>query len=234
MGCHAEGIKALPADEIRSRVLGLPDEFDEEERDTVKALHAADAEMKAFVNAGSQRFMSTMQDPGGCAVVQRIGNLYQNEVTWRMAGAETGLTGEQFREKLRSSSAKLRRTLGALDHDQGKIHREVFESAFPEIVEEWDLGKRYLHKPKTEGEMETKAAAVKPDSPEDNLESNAPAPPRPSEVAVIESASPEGDQDSNEPAPRRAPVNKVAVWAAIASFILVGVCLALVAARPRR
>jgi hypothetical protein len=68
---------------------------------------------------------------------------YEAELDLPTAAAEVGFTADQFRAKVEKSSPELKRIFTVLQNDGGRIHRQAFVEAFPQLVQEWELGEHY-------------------------------------------------------------------------------------------
>jgi WD40 repeat protein/mono/diheme cytochrome c family protein len=140
MGCHAQGI--LPkTDQVRAHVEKNPNAFSQTDIATVQALYVPAAEMRAFMDADSQRYARalaktqvTAEDPDPIATAA----LRYETVDLPLAAAEVGLRADEFSHRL-SQSAALVRTLGPLRVPGGTVSRQVFLTAFPELMRELHL-----------------------------------------------------------------------------------------------
>src|SRR5258708_14254868 len=70
-----------------------------------------------------------------------------------MVAAEFGIPAEEFAKRLRRSTS-LSRLLGSLQTKGGTVQRQVLQTAFPEIVREFELGKESGAKSSSLAKME--------------------------------------------------------------------------------
>jgi mono/diheme cytochrome c family protein len=156
ISCHVAGL--LPKDDqVRAHVLKNPDSFTKEDRETVQALYAPAARLRALLEGDVERFAAALKRagvPSGepepvLAVVLR----YEGVLDLTAAAGEAGLTATEFGARLRRSPA-LSRTLGPLLARAGTVQRQVWEETFAELARAFELGK--------EGPAVTAAAAPSP------------------------------------------------------------------------
>jgi hypothetical protein len=144
MGCHSDGVKPVPEDQVRAHVEANEKTYSAAEVAAVKALHHPKEQMNAAVRDFERLFTRAVEIAGGEASggdpVSRLSSLYDAPLTPTFAGAELGLTAHQLKGRIAASSPDLKRILASLQSVDGSVPRQVFLAAFPKIVHEWKLG----------------------------------------------------------------------------------------------
>jgi hypothetical protein len=144
MGCHSEGIKPVPDDEVRRHIEAGSKAYTPDEVENVRALHSPPPKMGELVKGANGVYGWAVQVVGGNAKtsdpVSQVNSLYEGAVSLMIAAAELGFTPEQLRGRIGEASPELKRTLAALINENGTVHREAFLTVFPIAVREWSLG----------------------------------------------------------------------------------------------
>lgn len=142
MSCHFQGL-IHKADQVRAHVEKNSQVFGREEAAVVRAQYVAEDRFKALLDEDAERFRKALARTGAPAgepePIVTLALRYEGEVDLPAAAGELGLTPGQFRERLNRSPA-LGRLLGALQAPGGTVQRQVFQTAFPDLVREFGLG----------------------------------------------------------------------------------------------
>jgi hypothetical protein len=144
IGCHYEGIKAVPDDQILRHVAEDLRAYGMDELVAVRALHLPSPPMKERQDAYARQFASVLNLLGISEAmrepIQHISFAYESGLDLATAAAEVGMAPEQFTRRLAVSGVELKRSLNSLKSDGGRIHRQAFIAAFPQMINEWGLG----------------------------------------------------------------------------------------------
>ncbi len=142
MSCHFQGL-IHKADQVRAHVDKNPQVFGREEAAVVRAQYVPEDRFKALLDEDAERFRKALArtgaPPGEPEPIVTLTLRYEGEVDLPAAAGEAGLTPGQFLERLNRSPA-LGRLLGALQARGGTVQRQVFQTAFPDLVREFGLG----------------------------------------------------------------------------------------------
>ena len=138
MSCHAEGLKRK-SDEVRAAVLANPKAFSSTEVAQVKKLYKTKEEFEKLLEKDSELFTKAVAATGGKASgdepIVMLALRFEEEMDADLAAAEVGMTTAQLMKGL-EKSALLGRMLPNLKVPGGTIKRDVFVTAFPEMVDE--------------------------------------------------------------------------------------------------
>ncbi len=142
MSCHFQGV-IHKADQIRAHVDKNPQVFGQEEASIVRAQYVPEGRFKALIDEDAERFRKALAKTGAPAgepePIVTLALRYERELDLTEAAAEAGLKPDKFLEHLNRSPG-LGRILGALKARGGTVQRQVFETAFPDLVREFGLG----------------------------------------------------------------------------------------------
>jgi WD40 repeat protein len=138
MSCHARGL--LPKDDqVRAHVDKNPTAFGREDAETIRALYAPAATMRALMERDTKRYLASLEEAGVSsadpAPVLTVTLRYEAVVDLPAAAAEVGMPTDAFARQLGRSSL-LKATLGPLQARGGTVQRQVFEETFPRLVRE--------------------------------------------------------------------------------------------------
>jgi mono/diheme cytochrome c family protein len=141
MNCHGKGI--LPkTDQVRAHVEQNPNAYSQQDREIVRALYPPAAKFLALVNADTDRYQKALAQTGLPGdrpdPISTLTLRFEGVVDLPGAAAEVGLQPDDFVNRLRGSSS-LVRSLGPLMVKGGAVSREVFQTAFPDLVREFKL-----------------------------------------------------------------------------------------------
>jgi mono/diheme cytochrome c family protein len=141
LSCHAKGF--LPKDDqVRAHVLKNPNAFSKGERETILALYAPPARMKALMDEDNERFARALAQagvpPGEPEPVESVVLRFEGVLDITSAASELGLKPADLEARLRKSS-DLVRTLGALLARGGTVQRQLWEEQFPGLVRTFGL-----------------------------------------------------------------------------------------------
>jgi hypothetical protein len=142
MNCHSRGI--LPkADQIRTHVEKNPSAFATSDLDTVKALYPRAAKLQTLVEGDTARYQKALAQTGVAVdkpdPISLLTLRYEGTVDLNLAAAETDLEPIEFARRLRQS-LNLTRVLGPLLVKGGTVGRQVFLTAFPDLLRDLGLG----------------------------------------------------------------------------------------------
>jgi tetratricopeptide (TPR) repeat protein len=142
MSCHARGL-IDKQDQVRGHVLKNPGGFAPGTRETVLGLHPPRERFAALVREDSRRFREAVAKTGAplsqSEPVVALALRFEAEMDLPLAAAEAGVTPAELLQAL-ERSPRLARQLGPLRVEGGTLQRQVFVSAFPEIVRTLKLG----------------------------------------------------------------------------------------------
>jgi mono/diheme cytochrome c family protein len=138
MGCHAQGVMHK-ADQLRPHAEKNPAAFPKEDLDLIRALYVPEAGFKALIDEDAARFRGAVAKtgarPDGPEPILATVLRYEGEIGLATAAAEAGLPADDFAGRL-SRSANLARTLGPLHVKGGTVPRQVFLTAYPDLLRE--------------------------------------------------------------------------------------------------
>jgi tetratricopeptide (TPR) repeat protein len=142
MSCHARGL-IDKQDQVRGHVQKNPGAFAPGTRDTVLALHPPHERFAVLIREDSRRFREAVARTGAplslSEPVVALALRFEAEMDLPLAAAEAGVTPAQLLLAL-ERSPRLARQLGPLRVEGGTLQRQVYVSAFPEIVRTLRLG----------------------------------------------------------------------------------------------
>lgn len=142
ISCHVQGI-IDKSDEIRAHVEKNSNAFSKEDVATIKALYPPEARFFGLAGEDGERFRKALAktgvEQGGKEPVLALTLLYEGELDLASAAAEVGLRPREFSAKLALSPQRLR-PLGPLNVRGGSVPRQVFLSALPDLLREFQLG----------------------------------------------------------------------------------------------
>jgi hypothetical protein len=142
MTCHARGL--IPkSDQVRNHLRENSGAFSQVEADAISALYPAENKLRSLFAADNERFRKAIGQTGSrLGTTEPIAALvvqHEHELDLRLAAAEVGMKPKEFSEHL-DQSAPLARTLGSLRIAGGTVQRQVYASAFQDLVTELKLG----------------------------------------------------------------------------------------------
>ena len=142
MSCHARGMLDKQ-DQVRDHVLKNPGAFAAGTRDAVLALHPPRARFAELIREDSGRFREAVAKTGAplsaSEPVVALALRFEAELDLTLAAAEAGVTPAELLQAL-ERSPPLARRLGPLRVEGGTVQRQVFVSAYPEVVRTLRLG----------------------------------------------------------------------------------------------
>lgn len=135
MSCHYAGI-IVKDDEVRANVLQHAAAFPE--RDVVYAIYPSADTMRAAMEEDRQRFQQAVEALGSRITAQgepvvNMSLRFQAELDLPLAAAEAGLKPDQLQALIQRQSS-LGRQIGTLLLPAGRVKRDVYQDAFPEII----------------------------------------------------------------------------------------------------
>jgi Tol biopolymer transport system component len=161
MSCHFQGVMHK-ADQIRAHVDKNSQVFGREEAAIVRAQYVPEDRFKALIDEDAERFRKALVKTGAPVgepePIVTLTLRYEGEVDLQEAAGDAGLEPGQFLERLNRSPG-LSRLLGALKARGGTVQRQVFQTAFPDLVREFGLI------PKGEAPANPNLLAVSPQVP---------------------------------------------------------------------
>jgi hypothetical protein len=142
MSCHTRGL-IVKSDQVRAHVQRNRTAFSQAEVDTVEALYPSEAQMTRVFAQDNDRYRQAVEATGSrLTATDPVGTLvqqYEKELDLTAAAAELGLAPEAFARRL-SELPDLSRELGPLRVSGGTVQRQVFNDAFPNLVQGLGLG----------------------------------------------------------------------------------------------
>ena len=148
MSCHARGM-IEKSDQVRATVLGNAAGYDPATVETVKALYPAKAAFDTLLKDDADRFTAAVEKSGAAQThsepVFSLALRFQVNLDEPLAAAEAGLSTAELRETI-AGSTLLAPQLGPLTIPGGTVQRDVYVTAFPELVERSEKLK-FLHHP---------------------------------------------------------------------------------------
>jgi mono/diheme cytochrome c family protein len=143
MSCHARGL--IPkGDQVRAHVEKNRNAFRRADVETVRALYPPEAKLKSRIDEDNERYLRALTKTGAHTAetdpVMTTALRYEDTLDLPAAAAETGLTPEEFTSRL-GRAPGLARTLGPLKDRAGRVQRDVFVAAFPDLIRDFQLGK---------------------------------------------------------------------------------------------
>jgi hypothetical protein len=140
MSCHVRGLNAK-ADEIRAAVEASRDSFAKVDR--ILALYPESSRLERLVEKDNKRFKEALEQTGApfgqTEPILALSQEFDKSVDLGRAAAELGLKPDDFEKRLETSTPALIQQFSPLKAKK-TIKREVFLTAFPSAVAEWQLG----------------------------------------------------------------------------------------------
>lgn len=148
MSCHAKGM-IEKTDQVRATVLGNAAGYDAATVEAVKALYPPKAAFDALLKDDADRFAAAVERTGAAQThsepVFSLALRFQVNLDEPLAAAEAGISPAELREAI-AGSTLLAPALGALSIPGGTVQRDVYVTAFPELVERSEKF-RFAHRP---------------------------------------------------------------------------------------
>jgi TPR repeat protein/mono/diheme cytochrome c family protein len=148
MSCHARGM-IEKTDQVRATVLGNAAGYDVATVETVKALYPPKAAFDELLKDDADRFVAAVEKTGVSQThtepVFSLALRFQVNLDEPLAAAEAGLSTVELREAIAGSTV-LAPELGALGIPGGTVQRDVYVTAFPDLVERAEKLK-FAHRP---------------------------------------------------------------------------------------
>lgn len=142
MSCHAKGL-IDKTDQIRESVEKNPRAFGAQEREIILALYPTKDKLESLLKEDIERFARAVAQTGArlstTEPIAALATRFEEEVDLNLAAAEVGVSPPLLINAIQHS-VKLARVLGPLQVDGGTVKREVFASAFGDLVAEMKLG----------------------------------------------------------------------------------------------
>jgi hypothetical protein len=143
MSCHARGL--IPkVDQVRAHVASNRVAFSPSEAATVTALYPPEGKMAVLFAQDNERFRQAVEKTGSQLTatepVTILVQQYERELDLTAAATELGLVPAVLSQRL-SASVDHARELGPLRIGGGTVQRQVFNDAFPHLVQELGLGR---------------------------------------------------------------------------------------------
>jgi WD40 repeat protein/cytochrome c553 len=143
MSCHARGF-IHKDDQVRAHVLKNAAAFPKEAVETVRALYPSAARFKGLIEQDNERTLKALAKTGvkvdDAEPVTALTLRYEGVVDLPGAAAEAGLAPAEFKARL-AKAPLLGRALGPLLVDGGTVQRQAFQTAFADLVRDFQLEK---------------------------------------------------------------------------------------------
>ncbi len=133
MSCHLEGIKQKN-DQIRNLLSVIPSPFASAVLTGIDRLYPAANVFSEFVREDANLFLQAIkvsQYREGNNTLPLSPKIYERDIDAKVAGADFGLSAEEFKRQLRAAPSPVVRVFGNLLH--GRINREVYENGFAQL-----------------------------------------------------------------------------------------------------
>ena len=141
MSCHAKGM-IEKKDDVRAAVLGNPNGYTADVRESVKALYPPADEFEKLVALDKARFAKAVEATGGTLgetePIVTLALRFEELLDLPLAAAEAGVSSDEFKRGLGRSS-ELASIFGALNVG-GTVQREVYLANFTLLVRDLKLG----------------------------------------------------------------------------------------------
>ncbi len=141
MSCHTQGMRRF-TDALRPTLLsaGAAADYD---RNAALALYREPAQMNAFLNADTVRFVKAARETGAVASAEEplvaLQRRYASSLNLNQAAAELGLTRRELLARI-SLAPDLRRALGILQSEGGTVKRDAWEESYGILIEAFGGG----------------------------------------------------------------------------------------------